>query len=326
MQQPQGFIDPKYPTHVCKLTKALYGLKQAPRAWFDMLSTVLLQHGFNFSRADKRLFIRVTSTSCIYVLVYVDDIIVMGSDDVLVNKLITKLSTTFALKDLGPVDYFLGIQVTTNLDAILLSQTKYLQDLLCKADMQNVNTQNTPINSGLKFSNYGSEQVKDATLYKGDLQYATITRHELAISINKVCQFMQNSLLYLKYHGFNLYLLNFKFLKMSFLPYGVDDESTVLLATNPVLHAPKETLLNLLGCALTSLILGFLRWPLPLPAPYNARCASALPKCSSSDDCLHFDNRSVFSWMLLLSFWMSETSAVSFSVAISNTQKTLFAK
>ncbi|XP_060969448.1 uncharacterized mitochondrial protein AtMg00810-like [Cannabis sativa] len=122
----------------------------------------------------------------------------MGSDDIMVNHLVADLSSTFALKDLGFVNYFLGIQVVPTAEGILLSQTKYLQEILCKADMQNVNTQNTPMNSGLKLSNYGSEPVKDATLYRsivGALQYATVTRPEIAYSISKVCQFMHQPLL-----------------------------------------------------------------------------------------------------------------------------------
>ncbi|KAM6583521.1 hypothetical protein CsatB_010523 [Cannabis sativa] len=103
----------------------------------------------------------------------------MGSDDHLVNQLIAELSSTFALKDLGEVDYFLGIQVTRTSEGIL----QYIKKILCKAGIQNVNTQNTPMNSGLKLSNYGSKPVQDITLYRsivGAQQYATVTRPDLA--------------------------------------------------------------------------------------------------------------------------------------------------
>ncbi|KAM6583751.1 hypothetical protein CsatB_010753 [Cannabis sativa] len=121
----------------------------------------------------------------------------MGSDNNLVEKLIHDLSFTFSLKDLGTVDYFLGIQVTHTSAGILLTQTKYLQYLLTEDNMHNVNTQHTPMNSGFKLSNYGSEPVKDTTLYMSivvALQYATITRPELAFCVNKVCQYMHNPL------------------------------------------------------------------------------------------------------------------------------------
>uniref|UniRef100_A0A803Q2E8 Reverse transcriptase Ty1/copia-type domain-containing protein n=1 Tax=Cannabis sativa TaxID=3483 RepID=A0A803Q2E8_CANSA len=193
MQQPPGFVSQEHPDYVCKLNKAIYGLKQAPRAWFEKLSTALISMGFHSSQADNSLFIQANNMTCIYILIYVDDILIMGNNDEAVNKAITGLSTKFALKDLGILNYFLGIQVTKTDHGLLLSQTKYLQDLLSKGDMQNVNTQNTPMNSGLKLSNYGSEPMEDVTLYRsifGALQYATITRPELTFSVNKVCQFM----------------------------------------------------------------------------------------------------------------------------------------
>ena len=110
MTQPKGYEvgDGKL---VCKLTKALYGLKQAPRAWFQKLSTALLSLGFNSTKSDVSLFTSFTPSSTTFILVYVDDIIVTGSSDSEVNILISKLNHAFALKDMGPLHYFLGIEV-----------------------------------------------------------------------------------------------------------------------------------------------------------------------------------------------------------------------
>ena len=80
MSQPERFVDSRFPTCVCKLHKALYDLKQAPRAWFDKLKGALVEKGFQTSVADTSLFVLKTSTIHILVLVYVDDIIVAGSD------------------------------------------------------------------------------------------------------------------------------------------------------------------------------------------------------------------------------------------------------
>ncbi|KAJ9556147.1 hypothetical protein OSB04_010761 [Centaurea solstitialis] len=81
MEQPPGFAHPNFPHHVCKLNKALYGLKQAPRAWFHRLSTFLLANGFKGSRADTSLFVFKRDTCIMYMLVYVDDLILTGSDE-----------------------------------------------------------------------------------------------------------------------------------------------------------------------------------------------------------------------------------------------------
>ena len=76
MEQPLGFVDPKQPNLVCKLHKSLYGLKQAPRVWFEKLRNVLLTFGFISARSNQSLFIQFTTIHKIFVLVYVDDILV----------------------------------------------------------------------------------------------------------------------------------------------------------------------------------------------------------------------------------------------------------
>ncbi|XP_071680966.1 uncharacterized protein [Lolium perenne] len=116
MKQPPGYENPHAPYHVCKLDKSLYGLKQAPRAWFAKLSSKLQQLGFMASKADTSLFIYNKSGITIYVLVYVDDIIVTSSSNKAITALLHDLSTAFALKDLGDLHYFLGIEVRRCLD------------------------------------------------------------------------------------------------------------------------------------------------------------------------------------------------------------------
>lgn len=105
--QPPGFVDPDRPHHVCRLNKALYGLKQAPRAWYKELRQYLEQMKFKNSLADTSIFIYKQGSQCIYVLVYIDDILVAGDKD-LVVAFNNALSSRFSLKDLGPVSYFLG--------------------------------------------------------------------------------------------------------------------------------------------------------------------------------------------------------------------------
>jgi hypothetical protein len=81
MRQPPGFEDPQAPHHVCRLDKSLYGLKQAPRAWYSRLSSKLYNLGFISSKADTSLFLYHKSGVTIYMLIYVDDIIVTSSSD-----------------------------------------------------------------------------------------------------------------------------------------------------------------------------------------------------------------------------------------------------
>ena len=133
MLQPEGFENKSKPNYICKLNKALYGLRHAPRVWFDKLKSALYSWDFENSKCDISLFFRRTKSDIIIMLIYVDDIIIIGNSNKDVEKVIVKLSKTFALKDLGNLNFLLGIQVTKNQDTILLSQTKYVQDLLIKA-------------------------------------------------------------------------------------------------------------------------------------------------------------------------------------------------
>jgi hypothetical protein len=106
---------------VCKLDKAMYGLKQAPRAWYSRLCTKLVQLGFHISKADTSLFIYSKFGVTNYLLVYVDDIVVTSSSSAAVTTLLNDLHSDFALKDLGELHYFLGIQVAKVHGGISLS-------------------------------------------------------------------------------------------------------------------------------------------------------------------------------------------------------------
>lgn len=110
MIQPPGF-EAADRSLVCRLNKALYGLKQAPRAWFDKLKGSLVQHGFKASKCDPSLFFFHTDSLTIMILVYVDDIIINGNSPSFIASLVKSLNNQFSLKDLGQLDYFLGIEV-----------------------------------------------------------------------------------------------------------------------------------------------------------------------------------------------------------------------
>lgn len=194
MAQPPGMEVSGTVPLVCKLHKALYGLKQAPRAWFDRLSQFLHTLGFSNSRADTSLLVRHTASSHCYVLVYVDDMIITGSSQSDIDSLVAALHAQFSIKDLGILSYFLGIEVSyPEAGGLFLCQSKYISDLLHKTKMHESNPIATPMISGSVLSAFKGEKFADPHLYRstvGALQYVTITRPELAYSVNKVCQFM----------------------------------------------------------------------------------------------------------------------------------------
>ncbi|XP_019177891.1 PREDICTED: uncharacterized protein LOC109173090 [Ipomoea nil] len=130
MRQPPGYEDPDRPTHVCHLQRSLYGLKQAPRAWFKRLHDFLLHTGFVASKTDVSLFHYLEGDSRVFLLVYVDDIIMLGDDDVLIDRLLSKLATAFKIRDLGTPTFFLGIETLRVPEGMLLTQRRYMHDIL----------------------------------------------------------------------------------------------------------------------------------------------------------------------------------------------------
>nr|KYP67571.1 Retrovirus-related Pol polyprotein from transposon TNT 1-94 [Cajanus cajan] len=197
MTQPTGF-ESSDKTLVCRLHKAIYGLKQAPRAWFEKLKSTLLQFHFQASKCDPSLFVYSVDNNIIYVLVYVDDIIITGNNSIVLQSLVSRLHSAFSLKDLRDLDYFLGIEVKNQSDgSLILTQSKYIRNLLNRTDMEASKPISSPMVSGCKLSKIRSEKFPDASLYRsvvGALQYATIIRPEISFSVNKVCQFMSQPL------------------------------------------------------------------------------------------------------------------------------------
>jgi histone deacetylase 1/2 len=116
-----GYEDASRPTFVCKLDKALYGLKHAPRAWYARLCGKLEALGFVPSKADTSLFYYNKGKHTLFILVYVDDIIVASSSQEATNALLKDLEKEFALKDLGDLHFFLRIEVKRSFDGLLLS-------------------------------------------------------------------------------------------------------------------------------------------------------------------------------------------------------------
>jgi histone deacetylase 1/2 len=129
MKQPLGYEDNNMPNYIFRLDKALYGLKEAPRAWYSRLSSKYFSFSFVASKSDTSLFIYHKSSMTIFILIYVDDIMVVGSSQGATTAPLKELSKEFALKDLGDLHYFLGMKVQKiNDGSMVVSQAKYAQD------------------------------------------------------------------------------------------------------------------------------------------------------------------------------------------------------
>ncbi|GJX40060.1 ribonuclease H-like domain-containing protein [Tanacetum coccineum] len=194
MHQPPGFVDSRYPNHVCLLQRSLYGLKQAPRAWFQRFAGYATRAGFSPSRCDSSLFIYTQGSQVAYLLIYVDDIILTASSPVLLQQIVDSLHKEFDMTDLGALNYFLGISAVRHPTGLFLSQKKYARQLLERAHMVNCNPSRTPIDTDSKLGPDGVP-VQDPTLYRslaGGLQYLTFTRPDLSYAVQQVCLYMHD--------------------------------------------------------------------------------------------------------------------------------------
>ena len=115
------------------------------RAWFQRFSSFLLKLGFYCSRTNTSLFVFTRKDDLIYVLIYVDDIILTGNNPALINQFISQLNSEFAVKDLGLLNYFLGLEVSYIPNGFLLSQVKYATDILVCAQLLDSKPITTPM-------------------------------------------------------------------------------------------------------------------------------------------------------------------------------------
>ncbi|GJT35658.1 putative ribonuclease H-like domain-containing protein [Tanacetum coccineum] len=123
--QPSGFEDPYFPDRVYKVEKAVYGLHQAPRAWYETLSTYLLENGFQRGKIDKTFFIKRHKGDILLVQVYVDDIIFGSTKKELCNAFEKLMHKKFQMSSMRELIFFLGLQVQQKNDGIFISQDKY---------------------------------------------------------------------------------------------------------------------------------------------------------------------------------------------------------
>jgi len=193
MVQPPGFKDDTNPQHVCRLNKAIYGLKQAPQAWYSTLRGAILEFGFVNSRADSSLFIYKTKFVTCYFLVYVDDLVITGNDPIFVSSIIDQLSHQFSVKNMGQLHFFLGMKVIPTTTGLLLSQHKYIRDLLTKLNMHGAKEVTILLSTTTVLKLLDGTSSVDSTEYRsiiGALQYLSLTRPDISFTVNKLSQFM----------------------------------------------------------------------------------------------------------------------------------------
>jgi hypothetical protein len=195
MQQAQGYEEGG-PGMVCHLKKTLYGLRQAHRACNTRLKAELEALGFRASETDPALFVKGAGRQAIYVLVWVDDILVAGLDREEIAAVKELLGAVFDVRDLGEATYFLGMEVTRDREAktLKLTQKKLTGELLARYRMEATKGKSVPINPGEKLVRDGEPLNRERFLYSelvGSLLYLSVcTRPDIAQAVEVLAWYM----------------------------------------------------------------------------------------------------------------------------------------
>jgi len=205
MSQPEGYEDPKKADHVCHLRKSLYGLKQSLRLWYLRFDRFMSDHGFQRSSFDCCIYFKtIEGGDKIYLLLYVDDMLIACKEMEFINELKHQLSNTFEMKDLGAAKKILGVQLKRDRKngIISLTQHKYIRNGLEKFNMDKCKPVQTPLPSHFRLScqQYPNSDAEKAEMNKfpyssaiGCLMYAMVpTRLDLSHAVSVVSRYMAN--------------------------------------------------------------------------------------------------------------------------------------
>ena len=206
MRQPEGFVEEGKESLVCKLRKSLYGLKQVGRAWFEKINTALMGLQFRSLDSDHCVYVRHQKGEVTYIVLYVDDLLLIGSSLSQLKQLKADLSSRFEMKDLGEAEYILGLQLFRDRRTRTwsLSQSDYIKRLLQRFGMSDCNAAPTPIATGVRLSKADCPKVRPAEplLVDGKHTYASVvgavmyamlgTRPDLAFAIGQLTRFNSN--------------------------------------------------------------------------------------------------------------------------------------
>ncbi|VVT58442.1 uncharacterized protein SAPINGB_P006210 [Magnusiomyces paraingens] len=196
MRQPKGFVVKGQESKVCHLKKSLYGLKQAPLCWNEKIHGALVKLGFIRNESDYGVYTKGSGSTMVIIALYVDDLLISGNSSEVIAKTKSSLSSMFKMKDLGPVEQFLGMRVKQSPYHITVDVSRYIFDMLEEFGMQNCSSVKTPLPTRDLSDFSESDSATDASMYRsiiGKLIYAAnCARPDLAVAVSFLCRYMQN--------------------------------------------------------------------------------------------------------------------------------------
>ncbi|GKD82704.1 retrotransposon protein, putative, ty1-copia subclass [Tanacetum coccineum] len=152
MNQPEGFIARGHESKVCRLVKSLYDLKQAPTQWHQKFDHTMLESGFKINECNKCVYVKDTSSGYVILCLYVDDMLIIGSNEKMIKSTKDMLKSKFDMKDMGFADVILGIEIIRTQNRLVLGQAYYVDKILNTRNAVDSGLTRTPIDTSLHLS------------------------------------------------------------------------------------------------------------------------------------------------------------------------------
>lgn len=251
MDQPEGFVNQKYPNKVCKLRRSIYGLKQASRTWNHRFNEEIKRFGFIKNQDEPCVFKKASGSPITFLVLYVDDILLFGNDIASLKETKAYLEKCFSMKDLGEATYILGIKIYRDRKQRLigLSQSTYIDKVLKRFKMEKCNGKLTPLavgtildNSQCPSTDIDIKRMKTVPYASaiGSIMYAMVcTRPDVAYALSMTSRYQQNP-----GEGHWTAVKNIlKYLKRTkdlFLVYGGQEELRVKCYTDASLQTDRD--------------------------------------------------------------------------------------
>nr|GEW15829.1 zinc finger, CCHC-type [Tanacetum cinerariifolium] len=196
IKQLEGFVMPGNEHKVCKLVKSLYGLKQAPKQWHQKFDEVVLSSGFHLNQSDKCVYSKFDNFSKrVIISLYVDDMLIFGTDQIEVDETKKFLSSRFSTKDVGEADVILGVKIKRKNKGIVITQSHYIEKILKKFNHEDCSSVSTPVDLREKLK-LNTRKPVDHLEYSraiGCLMYDVIsTRPDIAYVVGRLSRFTSN--------------------------------------------------------------------------------------------------------------------------------------
>ncbi|GKC56419.1 retrotransposon protein, putative, ty1-copia subclass [Tanacetum coccineum] len=204
MEQPEGFVNPKYPNRVCKLKRSIYGLKQASRQWNKRFDDEIKKFGFTQNCDEPCVYLKASGSNVTFLILYVDDILIMGNNIPMLQDVKSYLGRCFAMKDLGEAAYILGIKIYRDRSQRLigLCQSAYIKKILKRYHMENSKRGSIPMQEKLRLSKSQGASTPAELKRMQNVPYASAvgsimydvrcTRPDVAFAQNITSRFQQN--------------------------------------------------------------------------------------------------------------------------------------